>query len=249
MRGRSTSQCDEFNKYGVTRIPGMVPYTRMYIDESIPAVELSCLDMFQWTRTDAPLRHVQAAMHRPNTRRSIDPWSMLPSVIIEGDARTAASEAIAFAYLGLNPSDLICSESDLIARYSGCTRIPEAIFVDPSDATRMVSIEVKRIVGNRNPRDVRKTVRGRYVWPWIATIQSALSKANHVVVNDFNVKVHHMVFVLPNTISLKEARSIRRHVGRVMQECETAARVCCAHLIRVSEEVFDDLRAPVRRGR
>lgn len=131
------------------------------------------------------------------------------------------SEEHAFKILGLkNP---IISENELIKKFEGL-RVPEALF---NDNGTIVSVEVKRIIGNTLPhcgqgrkrikRYVKRYVNGRerIVWPWTSSVETALSKLHSNIANEFCVNIHVAVFLIPSFLSNSVKERIIRHIETV----------------------------------
>ena len=134
---------------------------------------------------------------------------------------TIASEEYAFRRLGLGSP--IVTESELVSSFAGC-RVPEGIFIDPVDPERRVSVEVKRIVGGHlpdrtHPRRVlrRHTVRGgdEIIWPWTSSVETALSKLDASIASNFDVRLHHAVFLTPQSMNARTRRRTQNHIDRV----------------------------------
>lgn len=127
------------------------------------------------------------------------------------------SEEHAFKILGLkNP---IISETELIKKFEGL-KVPEALF---DDNGTIVSVEVKRIIGNTLPksgqgrRRIKRYVKGRerIIWPWTSSVETALSKLHSNVANEFCVNVHVAVFLIPAFLSNSVKERIIRHIETI----------------------------------
>ena len=127
------------------------------------------------------------------------------------------SEYHAFSRLGLdNP---IVTEDELIRQFRGI-RVPEALF---NDNGTVVSVEVKRIIGNALPiggggrRRIRRYVRGkeRIIWPWTSSVETALSKLHHNIATEYNVNTHVAVFLVPDTLSCSDVQRVQRHINTI----------------------------------
>lgn len=127
------------------------------------------------------------------------------------------SEEHAFKILGLkNP---IISENELIKKFEGI-RVPEALF---NDNGTIVSVEVKRIIGNTLPlcgqgrRRIKRYVKGRerIVWPWTSSVETALSKLHSIIANEFCVSIHVAVFLIPEFLSNSVKERIIRHIKTI----------------------------------
>lgn len=164
------------------------------------------------------------------------------------DCRSAASERFAFQCLGLSPSDVLCDEKRLIQTFAHMgVKVPEAIVLMDG---KVVSIEVKRVAGNRLPSETkedgsqyRRVVRSRtgVVWPWTKTIRNAFEKGNRFVVNAFSVTQHVVVIVYPDTLDKKNERRLIRHVERAVSDSTSHDRCCKVRVVTIAggEELFD----------
>lgn len=127
---------------------------------------------------------------------------------------SSESEKIAFSKLGLkNP---IASENELIKIFDGL-KVPEAIF---NDNGTIVSVEVKRIIGNALPecgqgkRRIKRYINGRErtIWPWTSSVESALSKLHSDIAEQFSISVHLAVFLIPEDLANSVKNRIARHI-------------------------------------
>tara|TARA_Y100000389_G_C17425282_1_gene499206 strand:+ start:343 stop:828 length:486 start_codon:yes stop_codon:yes gene_type:complete len=127
------------------------------------------------------------------------------------------SEEHAFKILGLkNP---IISETELIKKFEGL-KVPEALF---NDNGKIISVEVKRIIGNTLPqcgegrRRIKRYVKGRerIIWPWTSSVETALSKLHSNVANEFCVKIHVAVFLIPEFLTNSVKERIIRHIKTI----------------------------------
>lgn len=164
------------------------------------------------------------------------------------DVRSLASEEFAFRYLGI--TKIILSEDALISKYSSRgLKVPEIVAYDPKDPSRIISVEVKRICGNQLPLDHtgqtrRKLKRGNhYVWPWTTTVRNAFSKAHPQLVQDMNIHAHHIVFVIPLSLS---QRSLNRISDRIcaasrqeVQHCNLNLNHVIIHVVQGNDILFD----------
>jgi hypothetical protein len=124
------------------------------------------------------------------------------------------SENYAFDRLGLN--NPIVSEDELIRSFDGL-KVPEAIF---DDNGKIVSVEVKRIIGNALPscgqgkRNIRRFVKGRekIIWPWTSSVESACSKLHSSIAKKFAIDLHLAVFLIPECLSNSVKSRIARHI-------------------------------------
>lgn len=130
------------------------------------------------------------------------------------DIRSWPSEQYAFNYLGLNVSDCLKSEVDLMNECNNSC-VPEAIFKHPVNQ-KVISVEVKRIVGNRLPIEGkgRRVIRRRngIVWPWTSTVETALGKATELFCSFYMIEEHHVVFIIPDTLSKRDHRKVHLHI-------------------------------------
>tara|TARA_B100001741_G_scaffold313747_2_gene321667 strand:+ start:326 stop:838 length:513 start_codon:yes stop_codon:yes gene_type:complete len=140
-----------------------------------------------------------------------------------GDSRAKPSEYFAFKHLGLNETHQIKTENELMSEIS--TVVPEGIFRYPTN-DKIISVEVKRIVGNNLPLDdrhegsKRRFIRRRkhIIWPWASTVEAALQKANECVIGTYFVEEHHMVFVTPQSLSSRMHHRITEHIHNTVKE-------------------------------
>lgn len=129
-----------------------------------------------------------------------------------GDMRSLPSEQYALQKLDIKAC--IRSEDQLMNEYT--SHVPEGIFVDTRG--RIVSVEVKRIIGNwlpvvNNPDGRRRILRrGRIVWPWKSTVESALRKADSPALEDYRVSLHYVVLVIPDSLSDHHKTRLEKHV-------------------------------------
>ena len=153
------------------------------------------------------------------------------------------SERHAFERLGLSEPQV--SEDELVREFDG--RVPEGIFTVES---KVLSVEVKRIVGNSLPkggggrRRITRMVDGRkrIVWPWTSSVETALSKLSDAVAERYNVCEHHAVFLIPTSLpSAAKQRTIQhivhtadRYLGRNI--VQTKVRY---HIFETEDRFFD----------
>lgn len=165
------------------------------------------------------------------------------------DYRSRPSEDYAFDHLGLTERDKIKSEDDLIQELSQFCTVPEGIFRHPK-SQRIVSVEVKRIIGNSLPQDNnngrRKILRREKItWPWHSSVRAALEKANDRTVTTYKVEEHHVVFVVPDCLSLKNYNRLVTHVQETVdnyfhvQSHPMKRNKVQIHIIRGPSELFD----------
>ena len=159
-----------------------------------------------------------------------------------------ASEEFAFRYLGI--SAILLTEDALIERYWP-HKVPEIVAVDPRDSSRIISVEVKRICGNQLPLDRtgqtrRKLKRGNhYVWPWRTTIRNAFLKAHPQLVRDMNIHAHHIVFVVPHSLSPKSLKRICKQIqttsNEEIQTCNLNLKRVAVHIVQGNDVLFEQL--------
>lgn len=167
------------------------------------------------------------------------------------DWRSTASEQFAFDYIGIK--HVLVEEDVLIHKYA-CqgVRVPECIALDPDDPDRIISIEVKRICGNQLPLDftgqVRRKLKHRneIVWPWSKTIHASIEKAHPKIVSDMGVQRHHIVFVVPSSLTPRSLQRlctrIQTSVSRSLDEfsnSEYLMRHYIVHIIQGDDILFD----------
>ena len=164
------------------------------------------------------------------------------------DWRSLASEQFALEYLGIR--NVILDEDDLIDRFSSLgMKVPEVVAFDPFHKDRVISVEVKRICGNQLPLDFtgqvrRKLKRGKhYIWPWKNTIYNSLKKAHPILVKEYNIHVHHIVFVIPNSLKRRSLQrmcdQIRFNCQNQIQDFEMILNHVTVHVIQGNDELFD----------
>lgn len=132
------------------------------------------------------------------------------------DIRSWPSERYAFEILGLQLSHVVVSENEMIHDICEDCTVPEAIFKHPITG-KLISVEVKRIVGNNLPNEgkrQRKLIRRRkqIIWPWSSTVEAALSKANETIVKYYMVEEHHVVFIIPDFLSSRDSNRVETHI-------------------------------------
>ena len=167
-----------------------------------------------------------------------------------GDLRAKPSEEFAFEHLGLNIQHRIRTEYELMNEFESV--VPEGIFRYPTN-DKIISVEVKRIVGNNLPMDCgcdgerRRFIRRRkqIVWPWLSTVEAALQKANECVVQTYLVEEHHMVFVIPQSLSVRMHQRITEHIHHAVRQYITKgfniikSNKIHTHVIQGPDELFD----------
>ena len=130
--------------------------------------------------------------------------------------------------------------------------VPEGIFRYPTN-DKIISVEVKRIVGNNLPFDdrheglKRRFIRRRkhIVWPWASTVEAALQKANKCVVDTYFVEEHHMVFVIPQSLSSRMYIRVTDHIHNTVKQCiekgfdAIKSNRIHTHIIQGPDELFD----------
>lgn len=160
------------------------------------------------------------------------------------DLRAWPSESYAFTQLGFSDIHIIKSEQELMSEF--CGAVPEAIFRDPH-TEKNVSIEVKRIVGNDLPKgDGRRFIRRRksIIWPWTSTVESALGKVNGHIICTYMVQEHHIVFIVPESLSQKSFERLKYHVDTTVNEristvADLKPKRIHTHVIRGPLYLFD----------
>ena len=164
------------------------------------------------------------------------------------DWRSMASEQYALEYMGLKK--ILCEEEAFIDKYaSQGVRVPECVAQDPIHPDRIITVEVKRICGNQLPLDFtgqsRRKLRKRnqLVWPWGTTIWNSLNKAHPQIIEDFGVQRHHVVFVVPNSLT---QRSLQRLCDRIqvwvtksLEKDSTPLKHIIVHIIQGDDTLFD----------
>ena len=135
------------------------------------------------------------------------------------DIRSFASEMFALKCLGLDYGHCLKTETQLMCEYSQICQIPEGIWVIDSKIT---SVEVKRIVGNSLPSEGggrRRIVnRSHIIWPWSSTVRSAVLKGMTFLMEDCNVQVHFVVFIIPETLSMGVRNKMQRHIFKIISQ-------------------------------
>ncbi len=141
------------------------------------------------------------------------------------------SEERAFEILGLK--NRIISENELIKKFNGL-KVPEALF---DDNGTIVSVEVKRIIGNTLPhsgkgrRRIKRYINGkeRIIWPWTSSVETALSKLHSNIANEFCVNIHVAVFLIPeylsNTVKYRTIRHIENISNTFLADTTTSTKV------------------------
>ena len=153
----------------------------------------------------------------------------------KGDYRSLPSEHFALEQLGI--VDCIRSEDELMQEYT--TRVPEGIFFMDG---KVVSVEVKRIIGNwlpveQNPDGRRRIFRrGRIVWPWRSTIESALKKSFSQAVLDYRVQIHYVAIVIPESLSEHHKARLEKHIRQVSTDTMVKTKVC---IFEGPDQLFD----------
>ena len=160
------------------------------------------------------------------------------------DARSLASEVYALGRLCVEKC--VRSERELIDEFPG-QKIPEGIFYLEG---RLVSIEVKRIIGNLLPQEEHETERrkkrskkGDHIsWPWDRTVEMAIEKANDEMLKKYCIRAHHVVFVYPDLLSRRQVSRLRAHVHTTVHRKKhiTPAKIF-THLISGPGFLFDRL--------
>lgn len=153
------------------------------------------------------------------------------------------SERHAFERLGL--SDPCVAEHELLKEFEG--RVPEGIF---QVGSKVLSVEVKRIVGNTLPkggggrRRITRIVAGRerIIWPWTSSVEMALSKLSDEVAAKYHVHEHHAVFLIPLSLPVTTKNRMKQHIASVACRCletKTYARKVRYHIFESEDRFFD----------
>lgn len=167
-----------------------------------------------------------------------------------GDLRAKPSEDFAFEHLGLNETHQIKTEDELMNEFASV--VPEGIFRYPTN-DKIISVEVKRIVGNNLPLDDRQDgLRRRFIrrrkhiiWPWASTVEAALQKASENLIETYFVQEHHMVFVIPESLSSRMYHRVTDHIHYTVQQyLEKGCNVIKSnrihtHIIQGPDNLFD----------
>ena len=135
------------------------------------------------------------------------------------DARSEESEMYAIKHLGLQNS-YVKTEKQLMEEFVGM-KVPEGIFCH-HDVT--ISVEVKRIVGNLLPEENGKrrqisTRKKGISWPWRSTVKSAVTKVTDEIATKYNIRQHHVVFVVPDTLSHHSFSKLVKHIRSSACDC------------------------------
>jgi len=164
------------------------------------------------------------------------------------DWKSFASEMYAFEYLGIH--NFIVREDELIKKYSQLgIKTPECIAFDPNDSSKIISIEVKRICGNRLPCDYTgqkhryMKYRNKIIWPWGKTVKTAFEKAHSNIVSDLGINTHHAVFVIPNSLTKRASRRLCERIEAYTKAygSYTTVRNLIVHVIQGDDAMFDRL--------
>ena len=143
----------------------------------------------------------------------------------KGEIRSLPSEQYALQQLGI--VTCIKNEHELMQEYT--TRVPEGIFLKDG---KIVSVEVKRIIGNRLPTfqnpDRRRYIvqRGQIIWPWKSTVEVALKKSFSQAILDYRVHTHYVVIVIPESLTEHHKSRIRKHVKQISTDTMIKTKVC-----------------------
>jgi len=153
----------------------------------------------------------------------------------KGDFRSLPSEHFALEQLGI--AYCIKSERELMQEYT--THVPEGIFLMNG---KVVSVEVKRIIGNwlpteQNPDGRRRIIRrGQIVWPWRSTIESALRKSCSPAVLDYKVQIHYVAIVIPESLSEHHKSRLEKHIRQISTDTMIKTKVC---IFEGPDQLFD----------
>ena len=157
------------------------------------------------------------------------------------------SERHAFERMGLG--DPKVPEHELVRLFKNVP-VPEGIFIDKD--SQCVSVEVKRIIGNSLPsmaggrRHIKRSTRGRQhiIWPWTSSVENALAKLHVDIAAEYNVKVHHAVFLVPRSLPRKSQNKVVEHINttasRFLQARVFSTKVCY-HIFVCNDNIFDRL--------
>lgn len=137
-------------------------------------------------------------------------------------------------------------EDQLIREYSHKSiSVPEGIFRDPTTG-KVITLEVKRIVANTLPMDDGKMERrkvmerGKIVWPWKKTVQSAMRKAHPNILRDHGAMEHHAVFLVPSSLKKGERDKLMRrtlsHAAEAAEKVPVSTRI---HFLLAPDSCFD----------
>ena len=93
----------------------------------------------------------------------------------------------------------------------------------------------------------RRFIRRRkhIVWPWASTVEAALQKANKCVVDTYFVEEHHMVFVIPQSLSSRMYIRVTDHIHNTVKQCiekgfdAIKSNRIHTHIIQGPDELFD----------
>lgn len=203
------------------------------------------------SRARRPRAHTTGSGRRENNNESCGPFFFSRSEIKKMvEARSAKSERYAFKQLGLG--EPLIDESALVTLFEG-TRVPEGIFADPLDANRRISVEVKRIIGGHLPaggggrRVIRRhsTRRGdEIIWPWTSSVEAALTKLSFEIMHTFDVSVHHVVFLVPESMPCRTYQRTARHIQDVTRKHLKQHPTHCKirlHIISGADDMFERL--------
>ena len=154
-----------------------------------------------------------------------------------------------FAFDALRLDDPVVKECDLIHEFDGL-KVPEGIFRDPVDNDRNISVEVKRIIGIDLPtcgggrrKILRRVNRNeRIIWPWTSSVHLAISKLHPRIAQVYNVHSHHVVFIIPVSLTDSVKRRTIQHIKRVTTsflQSYTPVRRTRLHIVEGMDELFD----------
>tara|TARA_B100001057_G_C22371971_1_gene765000 strand:- start:153 stop:608 length:456 start_codon:yes stop_codon:yes gene_type:complete len=138
------------------------------------------------------------------------------------------SEVLAFKKLGFARVNQVADEQKLSTIYPR-QKVPDSIF---STTDGNVAVEVKRI----------KNVMHK------DTVLNALSKVHHKIVQDFNIKVFHIVFLTRETGKRDKVNCVTRdvhgimkkHINVVPYKLNTGPHVF-VHVIKANSDVFRNI--------
>ena len=166
---------------------------------------------------------------------------------MKGDSRALPSEEFALRQLGLDTRHCIKSEEELLYECNGFGHVPEGIFKHPK-SRKVVSVEVKRIVGNSLPKECGgRLIRRRkhIVWPWNSTVFAAMDKASEFIVNTYNIQEHHICVVIPDSLNEKACNRLHTHILDAMnyyfdvKQTSIKHKQFHLHIMKGPSELFD----------
>lgn len=141
---------------------------------------------------------------------------------MRNDERSYDSEVYALACLGMSFDTCVRREVELMRECVTnlmCMPVPEGIWTIDD---KSYSVEVKRIVANRLPEGTPRRIRrrGKIIWPWTSTVESAIRKCTSMIAQRYAVDTHCVVFVVPETLSVKHKRKMSKHITEAAQDLQ-----------------------------